>query len=117
MIPQTQITEVRPDAEYAIGHQCGPTYNGPTGGYAFESGLLAESVPGWRLLQNGMVSMTHFWEVREGYALSWAGDAWEYSPVLAPKPMAKVSVAVEPIAKSDKPKRVAKKKAVKKGRK
>lgn len=82
MVPQTQITEVKAELDYAVAHQCGPTYTGPTGGYWFEDGLLSDPVPGYRLLQNSMAIITHFWEVQPGYELAWQDGFWVYAPAV-----------------------------------
>lgn len=118
MVPQTQITEVRPEVDYVVGHQCGDTYTGPSGGYNFTAGQIDpfEVVPGWRLLRNGLANITHFWEVREGHELQWVDGVWVY--VLAPKPEVEPVPTVEappppPAAapKTPAPKKRAKKKA------
>jgi hypothetical protein len=110
MVPQTQITEVKAELEYAVAHQAGPTYTGPSSGYGFVNGLLDELVPGRCLLQNGMPNITHFWEAKKNHQLKWKGDVingeWMYVPMGA-KPVEPASPAPAP----RKPTRKAKKKA------
>jgi len=111
MVPQTQITEVVAGKEYAVAHQAGPTYTGPSSGYEFVDGLLDELVPGRLLLQNSMATITHFWEAKANHRLTWKGDVvngeWLYVPTGA---------AVKPVAASPAPalrKKRKKKKAAK----
>ncbi len=106
MVPQTQITEVVPGKLYAVAHQCGPTYEGPTGGLYFQGGLVHDGAlqSGYQIIANGLANITHYWEVKADHELTWVGDEWQYAPA-AKKAKPKAAPAPVPV----KPKRRKKK--------
>lgn len=109
MVPQTQITEVVPEKLYAVAHQCGPTYDGPSGGRYFSQGLIhdGETPSGAQIVSSGLANITHYWEVKPDHELAWNGEAWIYR--LKVKPMKKAEPVELPAPVPIPPKRRKKK--------
>lgn len=74
---------------YAVGHHFGPSYDGPSGGYHFERGLVLDNklVTGADIKQRGLANITDYWEALPGHALAWNGEVWIYAPVKLPAPV------------------------------